>query len=198
MTAFGKGLLENVTAKLSQLSGNHELEVVPARTLEDKKVTSLADAKKEFGVSLGLTLSLEQAGELVRAAYSLTDAKTGKNLAGAQITAPVSDLFTIEDQVANGVAAALQISLRSDEKQAFGAHFTSQPEAYQYFRAGTWLFAELAQARELNERGDCFQTSLETRSQLRAGRSGLGPDLLVEISGGQAEPMDRSCPAGVH
>src|SRR5258707_6840849 len=80
MTAFGKGLLEDVAAKLSQLSANHDLEVVPARTLEDKKVTNLADAKKEFGISLGLTVSLEQANDLFRASYSLTDAKTGKNL----------------------------------------------------------------------------------------------------------------------
>jgi serine/threonine protein kinase len=59
MTAFGKGLLEDVAAKLSQLSANHDLEVVPGRTLEDKKVATLTDAKKEFGVNLGLTVSLE-------------------------------------------------------------------------------------------------------------------------------------------
>jgi serine/threonine protein kinase len=74
LTAFGKGLLEDVAAKLSQLSANHDLEVVPARTLEDKKATTLEDAKKEFGVNLGLTVSLHQANDLVRAAYSLTDA----------------------------------------------------------------------------------------------------------------------------
>ena len=130
LTAFGKGLLEDVAAKLSQLSANHDLEVVPARTLEDKKVSTLADAKKEFGVSLGLTVSLEQANDLVRAAYGLTDAKSGRNLAGAAITAPVSDVFTIEDQVANGVAGALQLPLRSEEKQALGAHSTSQPEGF--------------------------------------------------------------------
>src|SRR5258707_15452561 len=86
ITAFGKGLLEDVAAKLSQLSANHDLEVVPARTLEDKKVTTLADAKTEFGVSLGLALSLKQDGDLVRAAYRLTDAKSGKDLAGNSIT----------------------------------------------------------------------------------------------------------------
>ena len=37
MTAFGKGLLEDVAAKLSQLSANHDFEVVPARTLEDRR-----------------------------------------------------------------------------------------------------------------------------------------------------------------
>ena len=67
LTAFGNGLLEDVAAKLSQLSANHDLEIVPARTLEDKKISTLADAKKEFGVSLGLTIVLELANDMLRA-----------------------------------------------------------------------------------------------------------------------------------
>jgi serine/threonine-protein kinase len=136
LAAFGEGLLDDVAAKLSQLSANHDVEVVPARTLEDKKVSTLADARKELGVTLGLSVSLEQANDLVRAAYSVTDATSGKNLAGDSITAPVSDLFTIEDKLANGVAAALELPLRSEERQALGAHATSFPEAYQFYVQG--------------------------------------------------------------
>jgi serine/threonine-protein kinase len=136
LTAFGKGLLEDVAAKLSQLSANHDLQIVPARTLEENKVTSLADAKKEFGVSLGLSVSLKQDNDLVRAAYNLTDAATGKNLAGDAITAPVSDPFTIEDKLATSVAGALQIPLRSEEQAALVEHATSLPEAYQYYVQG--------------------------------------------------------------
>jgi tetratricopeptide (TPR) repeat protein/TolB-like protein len=174
MSAFGKGLLEDVAAKLSQLSANHELEVVPARTLEDKKVTTLADAKKEFGASLGLTLSLEQAGDLVRAAYSLTDAQSGKNLAGAQITAPVSDLFTIEDQIANGVASALQISLRSDEKQAFGAHSTSLPEAYQYYVQGRGYLQDWRKPENLTSAEIVFKQALKIDPNFGQAEAGLG------------------------
>jgi len=136
LTAFGKGLLEDVAAKLSQLSANHDVEVVPARTLEDKKLATLAAARTELGVTLGLNVSLEQSNDLLRASYSLTDAQSGKNLAGDSITAPVSDLFTIEDKLTNGVATALQLPLRSDEKQALGAHGTSLSDAYQYFVQG--------------------------------------------------------------
>ncbi len=174
MSAFGKGLLEDVAARLSQLSANHDLEVVPARTLEDKKATTLADAKQEFGVSLGLSLSLEQAGDLVRAAYSLTDAKSGKNVAGAQITAPVSDLFTIEDQVANGVASALQISLRSDEKQAFGAHSTSQPEAYQYFVQGRGYVQDWRKPENLTSAEIVFKQALKIDPNFGQAEAGLG------------------------
>ena len=105
LTAFGKGLLEDVAAKLSQLSANHDIEVIPARTLEDKKISTLADAQKEFGVNLGLAVSLKQDGDLVRAAYSLIDAKTDKNLAADSVTAPVSDLFTIEDKLTSGIVS---------------------------------------------------------------------------------------------
>jgi len=174
ITAFGKGLLENVAAKLSQLSANHDLEVVPARTLEDKKIATLADAHKELGVNLGLTVSLEQANDLVRAAYSLTDAKSGKNLAGAQITAPVSDLFTIEDQIANGVASALQISLRSEEKQAFGAHSTSQPEAYQYFVQGRGYLQDWRKPENLTSAEIVFKQALKIDPNFGQAEAGLG------------------------
>ena len=136
LTAFGKGLLDDVAAKLSQLSANHDLQIVPARTLEESNVTTLADAKKEFGVSLGLAVSLKQDNDLVRAAYSLTDAGTGKNLAGDTITAPISDPFGLEDKLATGVAAALKIPLRTEEQAALNQHATSIPEAFQYYVQG--------------------------------------------------------------
>jgi tetratricopeptide (TPR) repeat protein len=174
MTAFGKGLLEDVAAKLSQLSANHDLEVVPARTLEDKKVATLTDAKKEFGVNLGLTVSLEQANDLFRASYSLTDARSGRNLAGAQITAPVSDLFTIEDQIANGVAAALQMSLRSEEKQALGAHSTTLPEAYQYFVQGRGYLQDSRKPENLTSAEIVFKQALKVDPNFGQAEAGLG------------------------
>jgi serine/threonine protein kinase/Tfp pilus assembly protein PilF len=201
MTAFGKGLLEDVAAKLSQLSANHDLEVVPARTLEEKKVATLADAQKEFGVNLGLTISLEQANDLFRASYSLTDAKSGKNLAGAQITAPVSDLFTIEDQVANGVAAALQISLRSEEKQALGAHSTSQPEAYQYFVQGRGYLQDSRKPENLTSAEIVFKQALKVDPNFGQAEAGLGETYWLRYQLGKQKqwiaPAQLACTKAV-
>jgi eukaryotic-like serine/threonine-protein kinase len=201
MTAFGKGLLEDVAAKLSQLSANHDLEVVPARTLEEKKVATLADAQKEFGVNLGLTISLEQANDLFRASYSLTDAKTGRNLAGAQITAPVSDLFTIEDQVANGVAAALQISLRSEEKQALGAHSTSQPEAYQYFVQGRGYLQDSRKPENLTSAEIVFKQALKVDPNFGQAEAGLGETYWLRYQLGKQKqwiaPAQQACTKAV-
>lgn len=136
LTAFGNGLLDDVAAKLSQLGANHEIEVVPARTLVQDQVSTLDAASKAYGVNVGLAVSISQNGDLVRAAYSLTDAKSGKNLAGDTITAPTSDLFTIEDKLATSIASALQIPLRTEEQAALNEHATNIPEAFQYYVQG--------------------------------------------------------------
>jgi serine/threonine protein kinase/Tfp pilus assembly protein PilF len=198
LTAFGKGLLEDVAAKLSQLSANHDLEVVPARTLEDKKATTLEDAKKEFGVNLGLTVSLHQANDLVRAAYSLTDAKSGRNLAGNSITAPVSDLFTIEDQVANGVASALQLPLRSEEKQALGAHSTNLSEAYQYYVQGRGYLQDPNKPENLASAEIVFKQALKIDPNYGQAEAGLGQAywLRYQVGGKQKRwiaPAQQAC-----
>jgi len=172
LTAFGKGLLEDVAAKLSELSANHDLEVIPARTLEDKKVATLTDAVKEFGVNLGLVVSLKQDGQLVRATYSLIDTKSDKNLAADSLTAPVSDLFTIEDKLTSSIANALHISLRTEEKQALAAHATTIPEAYHYFLEGQGYLRPQREALSSSE--TLFQQALKLDPNYGPAEAGLG------------------------
>jgi tetratricopeptide (TPR) repeat protein/TolB-like protein len=174
LTVFGKGLLEDVAAKLSQLSANHDLEIIAPRALEDRKVATLADAKKEFGVNLGLAISLKQDGDLVRASYSLIDTGTGKNLAGDSITAPVSDLFTIEDKLTSGVADALHISLHTEERQALGAHATTLPEAYQYFLEGQGYLRHSSEREALTSAEIVFKQALKLDPNYGPAEAGLG------------------------
>ncbi len=193
LTAFGSGLLEDVAAKLAQLSANHDLEVIPARTLDDKKISTLADASKEFGANLGLTLSLNQDGQLVRATYSLIDSKTDKNLAADSITAPVSDLFTIEDKLTAGVAEALQIHLRTDQRQALGAHSTTMPEAYQYFVQGLGYLQQSAQRETLDSAATMFEQALKLDPNYGSAEAGLGETYwLLYVLTKQKSWIDRA------
>jgi eukaryotic-like serine/threonine-protein kinase len=133
LTAFGNGLVDTLTAKLAQLSGNHPLQVVSAGEIRLKNVTSLAQARQEFGADTGLRLGLERSGDLVRVSYSLTEAKSGKVIRAGSSDVPVTDPFAIEDQVTKAVAAALGLSLRADESRELVFHCTSSPEAYNYY-----------------------------------------------------------------
>lgn len=131
--ALANGLVATLAAKLTELGENHSVQVVPASEMRAKHVTTLDQARQEFGVNLGLRVDLQRSGDLVRVASTLTDAKTGHVLAAKSFDAPVSDPFKIEDEVSNGVAAALGFTLRPEERRELVSHGTSLPEAYNYY-----------------------------------------------------------------
>jgi eukaryotic-like serine/threonine-protein kinase len=150
LTAFGNGLVDTLTAKLAQLSGNHPLQVVSAGEIRLKNVTSLAQARQEFGADTGLRLGLERSGELVRVSYSLTEAKSGKVIKAGSLDVPVTDPFAIEDQVTKAVAAALGVSLRADETRELAFHGTSSPEAYNYYTQARGYLENGAKAENID------------------------------------------------
>jgi serine/threonine protein kinase/tetratricopeptide (TPR) repeat protein len=134
--AFADGLVESVTGKLARLSENHPLGVITSSQIQDKKVTTPEQASQEFGANLGLRLTVQSSGDLLRVNYSLVDSKSGRALAGDSVTAPATDSFALEDRVAEGVSRALQIELRPEERTALGSHGTVQVAAYDYYLQG--------------------------------------------------------------
>jgi serine/threonine-protein kinase len=133
LTAFGNGLVDTLTAKLAQLSGNHPLQVVSSGEVRQKNVATLAQAHQEFGADIGLHLGLQRSGDLVRVTYSLTDAKSGKVVKAGSADSPVTDPFAIEDNLTQAVAAALGFSLRAEENRELAFHGTSVADAYNYY-----------------------------------------------------------------
>jgi tetratricopeptide (TPR) repeat protein/predicted Ser/Thr protein kinase len=134
LTALGQGLVESVAAKLGKLTEDRSFEVVPARNLQDKKISTLPEAARMFGANLGLALTLEpQSAELVKVNYSLRNAQTGAAVGSSSITVPMSDAFSVEQNVAEGTVKALGLQLRSEEEAALKYHGTDKAAAYQYY-----------------------------------------------------------------
>jgi tetratricopeptide (TPR) repeat protein len=133
LQAFASGLGESVTSKLSQLSESHSVGVVSPNLVRDKKVSTAQDGYRQFGANLAVQMSLQQAGDLRRVSYSLVDGRTGKTVSGNTVTAPLSDPFRLQDEVATAIIQALKIRLRPDEQTAIKAHGTDQPAAYGYY-----------------------------------------------------------------
>ena len=150
LTAFGNGLVDTLTAKLAQLTGNHPLQVVSAGELRQRNVSSLAQAHQEFGATTGLYLGLQRSGDLVRVTYSLTDARNGKVLKAGSADAPVTDPFAIEDDVTKAVAAALGFSLKADETRELAFHGTSMPDAYNYYTQACGYLEDASKAANID------------------------------------------------
>ena len=133
LTALGQGLAESLGEKLSRLTQDRPLHVILPRQLQDKKIISLTDARREFGANLGFQVSEEHSGDLVKVNYSLLDAQSGKELASDSLTVPAADVFGVEDAVVDGAVRDLHLTLRPEEETELKVHGTAQPAAYDYY-----------------------------------------------------------------
>jgi len=174
LTAFGNGLVETLTAKLAELSGNHPLQVVSAGEIRQKNVTNLDQAHREFGATTGLRLALQRSGELVRVTYALTDAKTGKVIKAGSADAPVTDPFAIEDEVSKGAAAALGFSLNPDETRELAFHGTTVPDAYNYYTQARGYLEDGSKAANIESAIILFDQALKADPDYGRAEAYLG------------------------
>lgn len=136
LSAFADGLSAAVAARLSTLSQNHDLEVIDSAQVKKAQASAPDQVMKDLGANMTLQLVVQQAQQMNRVTYTLARAQSGQKLADQTLTAPISDPFSLQDQVADGVVHALQITLRPEEQAALAVHGTTSPAAYDYFLEG--------------------------------------------------------------
>lgn len=174
LLAMGQGVTESIASRLGQLSTDGTLEVIPPESLGKLKVTSLADAAKQFGANAGLKVELQPSGELVRVGYSITDARNGHTLGSDTVSVPASDAFTIEDNVIQGTVKALQLNLRSEEQAALRVHGTSRPEAYRYYLQARGYLLNFTSAENVDDAITMIREALKIDPNFGMAKAALG------------------------
>src|SRR5215471_15087438 len=136
MAVFGAGLTETLTAKLTQLTGDPSFQVVPAAEIHNKHVSTVDEARKEFGVNLVLEGSLHKSGQQVRVNYILVDARTLRQLRAESLTFSAMDSFAAEDAIVNGATHMLELEIHGEQRKALAGHGTQAAGAYDYYLQG--------------------------------------------------------------
>jgi serine/threonine-protein kinase len=172
--ALEYGLADTLATRLTKLTGSRPLQIVPASEIRAKGVTTLDQARQEFGVNLGLELSLRRSGDLVRVNYELVDAKTHRQIRGDTITAPISDGFAIEDRVADSVVKALEFDVKPEERQILAEHGTQEPAAYDYYLEGRGYLQEYQKPENVESAITVFRHALEKDPNYALAYAGLG------------------------
>jgi serine/threonine protein kinase/tetratricopeptide (TPR) repeat protein len=174
LTALGEGVVESVTSKLGHLSETQRLEVIPTGNLRERGITTLAEAHKQLGAAVGLTINLEQSGELIRANYSLINAQTGSAVGGDLMTVPAADSFAVEDAVTEGVVKALQLKLPPEELAALKVHGTSNPAAYNYYLRARGYLLNFSSAENVENAILMLKEALQVDPNFGAAKAALG------------------------
>jgi TolB-like protein len=132
---FADGIQDGILTRLAKIA---ELKVISrTSTLHYKSAPeNLPAIARELGVANILEGSVQKSGDAVRVNFRLVEAATGSHLRAASFDRKLTDIFSVESDVAKGVAAQLRVHLTAKEEQVIGAKPTENPEAYDvYLRA---------------------------------------------------------------
>jgi eukaryotic-like serine/threonine-protein kinase len=172
--SFTAGLSDVLTAKLTQLTGDGSLQVVPASEIQNRHVTTIEQASSDFGVNLILEGSLAKSGDLVRVNCNLVDARTRRELRADSITMSAADPFAVQDRVVNGVVQMLELELQPEQRQILATHGTQVPAAYGLYLEGTGYLQNYDQPENVDSAIGVFRQALALDPNYALAYAGLG------------------------
>lgn len=114
---FSDGLSESLIIALAQFDGLQVIGRNSAFQFRDSKESSKAIGAK-LGVAHLLEGSVQHAGDAVRISVELVNAATGRALWSQRYDRPYTELFKLQDEITQSVAAALKTKLLSKSRAA--------------------------------------------------------------------------------
>ena len=132
---FGDGIQEEVLTRLTKIG---DLKVISRTSTQgyQSEPGNLAEIAKQLGVANILEGSVQKAGDQVRVNVHLVNAQTGSQLWADTYDRKLSDIFSVESEIAKGIAESLQAKLTGREEQALAANPTNNPQAYEAYLRG--------------------------------------------------------------
>src|SRR5262245_44638711 len=168
---FADGMTEDI---LTQLAKIRDLKVISHASVMRYKGTKKAipAIASELGVSTVLEGSVRRAGGRVRITGQLIDAKSDEHLWAETYDRDLKDVFAIQSEVAQQIAAALRAALSPAEKKRIEQSPTRNLAAYDLYLKGRELYNHYVKA-DNEEAIGLFQKALELEPGFALAYAGL-------------------------
>jgi serine/threonine protein kinase/Tfp pilus assembly protein PilF len=172
---FSDGLTSEVIFQLSKISDVRVISrssVLRYKSLPNVRRKPLREIGAELEVATVLESSVQRAGNRVKIVTILYDAHTDRRLWGASYDREIKDIFAIQSDVAENIAAALQVRLSADERASIQQRPTENLTAYDLYLRGQASYQ--LRHKDDNDRAiEYFQQALEADSNFALGYAGL-------------------------
>jgi serine/threonine protein kinase/tetratricopeptide (TPR) repeat protein len=171
------GISEGVIHSLSQLP---QLRVMARTSVFHYKGLNVDPQKvgHDLNVRAVLTGTLAKHGDVLRIEAELVDATNGAELWGEKFDRQVSDVSTIEDQIANDISDGLRLRLSGKEKRRLTKDSTRNAEAYQLYLNGRFHWNKRTE-EELNKAIEYFKQSIERDPNYALAYVGLADSYIL-------------------
>src|SRR5215468_3636416 len=132
---FAEGIQDEILTRLSRIA---DLKVISHTSTQHYKSApeNVPEIAKELGVAHILEGSVQKSGDAVRVNVQLIKAATDSHLWGDTFDRKLTDIFSVESDVAKAIAEQLQAKLTGREEQVIAAKPTDNPSAYDAYLRG--------------------------------------------------------------
>jgi eukaryotic-like serine/threonine-protein kinase len=150
------GFTDSIINSLTQLPNLKVIARSSVFRYKGKQKDPIAVAN-ELGVRAVLTGRIMQRGDSLTIGVELVDARDNKQLWGEQYERKLSDLISVQREIAQEITGNLRLRLSGAEQERANKHYTEKPDAYQLYLRGRFYW---------NKRtGEAIKTAIEYFNQ---------------------------------
>jgi tetratricopeptide (TPR) repeat protein len=165
-------------SKVADLRVISRQSVLRYRDIPAEHQKSLSEIGRELNVAAILESSVERIDARVRIITGLYDVATNKRLWGASYDREIKDIFAIQSDVAEQIAASLRAGLSADERAKISQKPTENVAAYEFYLRG-WGLYQLYQKDENEKAIDLFKQAIDADPKFALAYTGLA-DAYIE------------------
>jgi TolB-like protein/Tfp pilus assembly protein PilF len=132
---FTDGVQDEILTRLAKIA---DLRVISRTSTQryQSKPDNLSEIAKQLGVANVLEGRVQKAADRVRVNVQLVNAQAGSQLWAETYDRKLTDIFSVESDIAKRIAESLQAKLSGHEEQALAAKPTNNLEAYDAYLHG--------------------------------------------------------------
>ncbi|PYL70053.1 MAG: hypothetical protein DMF22_10290, partial [Verrucomicrobia bacterium] len=132
---FAEGIQDEILTRLSKIA---DLKVISRTSTQQyqSKPGNLSEIARQLGVAHIVEGSVQKSGDAVRVNVRLIKAANDSHLWADTFDRKLTDIFSVESEVAKAIAEQLRAKLTGQEEQVIAAKPTDNPEAYDAYLRG--------------------------------------------------------------
>jgi TolB-like protein/Tfp pilus assembly protein PilF len=174
---FAEGIQDEILTRLAKVA---DLKVISRTSTQHFKSVpeNLPQIAKQLGVTNILEGSVQKAKDQVRVNVQLINALTDAHLWAETYDRKLTDIFSVETDIAKTIADTLQARLTGAEQTAMSNKPTENSEAYELYLKGRFFWNKRT-GQNLKTACDYFQQAIAADPQYATAYAGLAESYLL-------------------
>jgi len=174
---FAEGVQDEILTRLAKVA---DLKVISRTSTQHFKSVpeNLPQIAKQLGVTNILEGSVQKVKDQVRVNVQLINALTDAHLWAEIYDRKLTDLFSVESDIAKTIADTLQAKLTGSESTAISNKPTENPEAYELYLKGRFFWNKRT-GQDLKTACDYFQQAIAIDGRYATAYAGLAESYIL-------------------